>query len=424
MTLITLFILMLIFVLAGIPIAFAIGMSSMLVMIIFGNMPLVMVAQKVIFSADSFLFLAVPFFIFAGVIMERGGISDRLVRFAKALVGQIRGGLAMASVLSSIIFAGLSGSAVADASAIGSILIPAMKKSGYKKEFVVGLQSSAAILGPIIPPSVLMIIYGSMTDLSIARLFLAGIIPGLLIGGALILASYVFAVRHGYPAEARAGLRELWESLKNSILALILPAIIIFGILFGIFTPTEAGAVAVAYSLVLTLFVYKTIRLRDLKDLLVNATLKTAVCMIVVAMASAFAWIIARERGPQLLIEALLSVSNNPYVIMVLLVFLLILIGTVVDTMAATIILTPVLAPLAAQYGFDPIHFGLIVLMSLIVGLITPPVGVVLYVTCEIGEVKVHEVTKYIFIFVAIMVATILIMVFIPKLILFIPSFY
>jgi len=182
--------------------------------------------------------------------------------------------------------------------------------------------------------------------------------------------------------------------------------------------------VAVAYSLVLTLFVYKTIRPRDLKDILVNATLKTAVCMIVVAMASAFAWIIARERGPQLLIEALLSVSTNPYVIMVLLVFVLILIGTVVDTMAATIILTPVLAPLAAQCGFDPIHFGLIVLMSLIVGLITPPVGVVLYITCEIGEVKVHEVTKYIFIFVAIMVATILIMVFIPKLILFIPSFY
>jgi len=233
MTLATLIILMLIFVLAGIPIAFAIGMSSMLVMIIFGNMPLVMVAQKVVFSADSFLFLAVPFFILAGVIMERGGISERLVRFAKALVGQIRGGLAMASVVSSIIFAGLSGSAVADASAIGSILIPAMKKSGYKKEFVVGLQSSAAILGPIIPPSVLMIIYGSMTDLSIARLFLAGIIPGLLIGGALILASYVFAVRHGYPAEARAGLRELWESIKNSILALIIPAIIIFGTCLG-----------------------------------------------------------------------------------------------------------------------------------------------------------------------------------------------
>ena len=419
-----LLLLLLVFITIGVPIAFAIGLSSLIVLFSYGDIPIGMIPQKVLYTTDSFVFLAVPFFILAGEIMERGGISLRLIRFAKSFVGQIRGGLGMASVASSIIFAGLSGSAVADASAIGSILIPAMKKQGYKKEFVVALQSSGAILGPIIPPSVLMIIYGSMTDLSIGKLFLAGIVPGILIGGILMLACYVYAVKNDYPAEKMVSFRQFLKSFKQSILALILPGIILFGILFGIFTPTEAGAVAVFYALFITLVIYREIKFKDLKDIFLSASLKTATVMIVVAMASTFAWILARERAPIVFVNLLSSLSAEPLIILFLLIVFLVLIGTVIDTIAATIILTPILAPLAQQYGFDPIHFGLIVIMSLVIGLITPPVGVVLYITCGIGDVKIQHAAKYIFLFVLIIILTIFIIAAIPQLAMFLPNLY
>ena len=419
------FLLLLVFIAIGIPIAFSIGLSSLIVMYLHGDMPLGMIPQKIVYSADSFVFLAVPFFILAGEIMEKGGISVRLIQFARSLVGRVRGGLAMACIVSGVIFSGLSGSAVADASAIGSILIPAMKKQGYKKEFVVALQStSSSALGPIIPPSVLMIIYGSMTDLSIGKLFLAGIVPGLLIGGALMVASYIYAVREKYPVDTKISIFQFWISLKQSILVLILPGIILFGISFGIFTPTEAGAVAVVYALVVSLFIYKEIKFSDLKEIIISASLKTAVAMIVVAMASIFAWILAREKASILAVNYLIHLSRDPMVIILLLILFLVAVGTVMDTMAATIILTPILAPLAQQYGFDPIHFGLIVIMSLVLGLTTPPVAVVLYITCGIGDVKIHDASKFVYIFVSVIILVIFLIAAVPQLAMFLPNFY
>jgi C4-dicarboxylate transporter DctM subunit len=414
----------LLLIVIGVPIAFAMGLSALIVIVLLGDIPLGVIPEKLVYTTDSFVFLAVPFFILAGEIMEKGGISSRLIRFAKTLVGQIRGGLAMVSVVASIIFAGLSGSAVADASAIGSVLIPAMKKQGYKKEFVVSLQSSSAILGPIIPPSVLMILYGSITDLSIGKLFLAGVVPGILIGGALMLASYGYAVKSNYPAEKNASFREFIESFGESVPAIVFPGIILFGILFGVFTPTEAGAVAVFYALFVALFVYREVKVSDLKGIFISASLKTAAVMIVVAMASVLAWILALEKAPAALVSHLSNLSEEPIVVLFLLIIALVLIGTVIDTIAATIILAPILAPLAQQYGFDPIHFGLIVIMSLVIGLMTPPVGVVLYITCGIGDVKIHHATKYVFGFVLIMVLTIFVIAALPQLVMFLPDLY
>jgi tripartite ATP-independent transporter DctM subunit len=421
MTLALLVILLLLLIFIGVPIAFSIGLSSLAVIMIEG-LPIAMVPQKILYSVDSFVFLAVPFFILAGELMEKGGISKRLVNLAKVFIGRIRGGLGIVSVISSMIFAGLSGSAVADASAIGSITIPAMKKQGYKKEFAVSLQASAAVLGPIIPPSVLMIIYCSMTDLSVQKMFTAGIVPGIVIGLGLMFAVYIIAVKRGLPKENRLTAKEKLKYIKESILAVMMPVIILVGISTGLFTPTEAGVVAVVYALIVSILIYKEVKIKELKSIILSAVKKTAMCMLIVASASIFAWILAIEQVPASLAAQIVALTSSPALFILIIIVFNIFIGTIMDTMAAAIILTPIFAPLAVTFGFDPIHFGLIVLMSLIVGMATPPVGVVLYITCGIGETKIHTTTKYIFLFAGIMMLAIILVALLPDLAMFLPN--
>ncbi len=422
MALIILIIAFFILISIGVPIAFAIGMSSLITIVSTSNLSLLILPQKMFAGIDSFALMAIPFFMFAGQVMERGGISMRLVRFASALVGHIRGGLAMSSVVSSMFFAGISGSAAADASAVGSIMVPAMIKKGYKAEFVAALQASAGSIGPIIPPSIPMIVYGSIGGVSIGALFLGGIIPGVLIGIGLMIVAYIFACKNKYEGEGAFSISILLKEFKEAFWALLAPVIIIGGIMSGVFTATEAGIIAALYCLFISMFVYKEMKIKDIGPALFNSAVVSSMVMIVISCSSLFAYLLAREKASLIAIEFLTSFSSNPTVIMLIIAVFLLIIGFFVETLSALTILAPVLAPIAAAYHLDPIHFGMIVIVSIAIGVITPPVGVVLYVTCGLAKTNIVDTTKYIWPFIAIMLLVILLLILFPTLTLVIPN--
>jgi len=405
----------------GMPVAFAMLVADLVTIWYIGDLPWVIVPSKLFLSLNSFPLMAVPFFILAGEIMNRGGITTRIVQFALALVGHFRGGLAHVNVVSNMLMAGVSGSAAADASAIGSMLIPSMVRAGYPPRFSVGLTAAASTMGPIIPPSILMVIYGSVTGLSVGALFLGGIIPGVLVGlGLMVLVNY-YARREGYTrASQRASLVTVWQRFREAFWALLTPLIIVGGILSGVFTATESGALACVYAIIVGLFFYKELRLRDFPTVFVNAAVMTAVSMVVIAAASIFGFLLARAHFSAVLVSWITRMSVEPALVWLLIIGVLLVVGMFVEALAAMLIFIPVLVPLAKAMGFNELHFALVFIMMILVGAITPPVGLLLYIACAIGRVPVSKALIWPFVW-AIM-AVILVVVTLPATVTFIPS--
>jgi tripartite ATP-independent transporter DctM subunit len=426
MTLIILFLFLLLLA-ASVPVAFAVGITSLLVLILIGNIPLVVVVQRMFVTCDNYTLLAIIFFVLAGDLMEEGGITDKLVEFANDLVGRFRGGLGMVSVLSGMIFAGISGSAIADTSAIGSLLIPSMVNKGYKKGFVASLIASTGAIGPIIPPSILMIIYGSITDVSIASMFMGGFIPGVLIGLGLMVIVYIYSLLPGNEAMgkgARAPFSKIVQSFAKAIWALLMPLIIIGGILGGIFTATEAGAVAAFYALCVGAFVYRKLKFSALQRIILASSLKAAVILIIIANAGALGWILARIRFPEAVGGAITQFANSPAAVMALVIVFLLILGCFFDVIAATIILVPVLHAIGQQFHFDQVHFAVVVIVTLLIGGVTPPYGVLLFISCGIAKISLKEASRSALPFILVMTGVVFLLAYVPSLVLFIPKLY
>lgn len=420
----TLFIAFVVFVLLGVPVSFVLGIASLIALVFIGGYPLQIVVQRMFTAVDSFALMAIPFFMLAGGLMDKGGITRRIVDFANALVGFLRGGLAHIAIVSGVVLAGISGSAVADTAAIGSILVPEMTKRGYDRDFSAAMVASAGIIGPIIPPSIPMIIYGVIAQISIGDLFMAGIVPGLLIGVGLMFVAYRVAVKRGYPTEERLSNAEKWQRLKNAIWAILMPLIIIVGIRGGIFTPTEGGVVASVYGLLVGMFIYKELKPKDLPKILGDAVISTASVSFLIATASLFSWILGSERIPQAIAAFFLSISTNKYVILFLINVLLLIVGMFLDVAPAIILLMPVLLPLVSSLGVDLVHFGLIATLNLAIGLLTPPVGTALYVACNIAKVSLADISKAVLRFIAVILVVLFLVTYVPAVTLWVPHLF
>jgi len=394
------------------PIAIAIGVASLLAILIQGDFPLMMVVQKMFGGMDSFHLMAVPLFMFTGVIMEAGGISRRIIDFANALVGWLPGGLAAVTVVSAMFFAGISGSAAADAAAVGAILIPAMKKSGYESDFAAAVQASGGSIGVIIPPSIPMIIFGFLTGASIGQLFAGGILPGILIGFSLIAVATAISHKKGYSAATAFKLKEVGVTFKRALLALGAPVIILGGILFGVFTATESAAVAVVYALVVGMLVYKKIKIRDLFPLFRDGAITSAIVMFIIATASVFSWIAAIEDIPAQLAGSLLGITRDPIYLMLIINLVLLIAGTFVETTAALILLVPMITAMLPSLGVDMIQLGVIVVTNLAIGMLTPPMGICLIVSCSISGDSLAAISRRVLPFLAILLIDLLIISF------------
>ena len=419
--LVTAFILFFVFLMLGVPIAFSLGLGSVVAIFMDDKISSMLVAQKLFSSINSFSLMAIPFFMLSGELMEAGGISKRLVNIAKAFVGHITGGIGMVDIGTSVLFAGVSGSAAADTAAVGSMLIPSMLKNGYPRGLAAVIQACAGSLGPIIPPSLTMIIYCSLTGLSIGECFMAGVIPGLIIGLGVAVVTYFYARRLGIKGDGRGPYRERLTAIKDGILAIIMPLIIIGGIVSGIFTPTESGAIAVIYALVIGMFVYKEFTYRELPRIFLKAASMTGMALLIVAGASIFSWLVAYEKFPKMIITFLTGLTDNKYVIMMLLVLFLLFVGMFIETLSATIICAPILMPVAAQYGIDPIQFALIMVITLVYAGVTPPVGGVLFITMGIAKAKMKEALTYLAPYLGIICIVILLLIFVPQISLLLP---
>lgn len=394
------------------PIAISIGVASILAILIQGDFSLMVAIQRMFGGADSFHLLAVPLFMFVGVIMGAGGMSQRIIAFANSLVGWLPGGLAAVSVVSAMFFAGISGSAAADAAAVGAILIPAMKKSGYSSDFAAAVQAAGGSIGVIIPPSIPMIIFGFLTGASIGQLFAAGILPGLLIGVSLVAVATFISWKKGYAATNKFSIQEIWKTLKGSLLALIVPLIILGGILFGIFTATESAAVAVVYALVVGMFVYRKIKLKDLAPLFRDGAITASIVMFIIATASIFSWVAAVEDIPAHLAGSLLGLTDNPVVLLLLINLVLLIAGTFVETTASLILLVPMITAMLPSLGIDIIQLGVIVVTNLAIGMLTPPMGICLIVSCSLSGDSITAISKRILPFLVVLIIDLIIITF------------
>ena len=418
---ITLFLLMLALFAIAMPVAWSMALASTIYMVLGPKIPLQAVIQRMIGGIDTFPLLAIPFFILAGNLMNTGGVTARLVAFSKALVGHIRGGLAHVVVVTNMIMAGMSGSAVADCTGTGSILIPAMIRERYSPAFAAAITATASTIGPIIPPSIPMVIYAAIVNTSVARMFLGGFVPGVLMGLFLIGIGYGISRRRGYPREPRASLRHLLSSAKESILALIMPVIVLGGILGGAFTPTEAAVVAALYAFVLGAFVYGELRLRHLPAVAEEVIVGTASVMLIVAAATPFGWLLAAERAPQALAAAF-SALTQPWQLLLAINLLLLLLGCFMESLSILIILSPVLAPVIAAAGINDTHFGVVLVLNLMIGAVTPPVGVLMYIVCRIAQVSIVDFAREAFLPILALIAVLMLITFYPPLVVWLPN--
>jgi len=376
------------------PILVALGGCSLAYALIMGNMPITTLIQTTFGGLATFPLLAVPLFMLAGNLMNAGGMTPVLVNFARMLLGHIRGGLGHAMIFACAIFAAISGAAVATAVAIGVVMIPAMKKAGYDEDVAAALTSTASCMGPIIPPSIPFIIYGVTANVSIGALFLGGVFPGLLLGLALMIYMSWVATNRNYPRDPRMPIKKILVAAWKALPAIFMPVLIMGGILSGMFTPTEAAGVAVVYAAVVGGFIYRHLTLKSLPDVLLKAGLESGMVMMLIALSEPFAWIVAVDQIPQLVIEWLSNLTTSPYLILLLINLFLLILGIPLETAPALVIVTPVLAPIAASLGIDPVHIGVVICLNLVLGLITPPVGAVLFAVCGITTLSMDRLAK------------------------------
>ncbi len=404
----------------SVPVAFAVGLTSLVYMVGTGHVPLPFLAQRMVAGVDNFPLLAIPFFLLAGELMSVGGITKRLVRFASALVGHITGGLANVVIVANMVMAGMSGSAVADASAAGAILTPPMLKSGYPPGFTAAVNASAATVGPIIPPSINFVIYGSLAEVSTGRLFAGGIIPGFIMGLYMMGVSYVMARRGHYPRSARVSLRELGSATAGAIAPMLMPLTIMGGILGGVFTPTESAVVAAFYAMLLGFF-YRELRVRDLPQVFAKVMVNSSVVLFITAVFAVGGWIVAFEKLPQMLTGLFAPIASNPILVLVFINVIFLILGCFMDALPLLIVVVPMFLPLVRGAGIDLIHFGVLITLNLMIGLLTPPVGMLMYICCRLANVGIEEFVKYAWPFIAALIVVLALISYFPQTVLFMP---
>ncbi len=408
--------------LAGVPVAFAIGLSSLLVITVDPTLSAQILITKTFGGMDSFPLMAIPFFILAGEVMSRSGMTERIVRFASALVGHIRGGLAHVNVLANMLMAGVSGSCAADCSATGAILIPSMIRQGYRPDFSVLVTAFASTMGPMIPPSIFMIIYGSIANVSIAALFLGGLVPGLLIGASLMALVAILTRGQAYAVPTGAfSAAEVRGSARQALFALVMPVIVVGGILSGVMTPTEAGIVAVVYSVIVGLVVMRTLTWSSLKAVVGDAAVSAGSVMLLVAVAAVFGNLLTRFRFDEAVLDLLLSTTSNPYLIVAEIILALCVIGGVMDEVATAIMFVPSLSAIGQSLGFDPVHFGVVMVQAILIGAVVPPVATLLFIGCGIAKVPLSAIMRLVWVFLVPLVGVTFLIAYVPSLVLALP---
>lgn len=406
----------------GIPIAFVIGASALYYFLFVGNIPLDMIGQKLYSGCDNFVLLAIPFFILAGDLMNRARITDSLVNFAKLLVGRIPGAMAHVTVVCSIFFAGITGAGVADVAALGSVLIPAMQKEGYKTDYAAAITVAGSVIGPIIPPSIIMVVYAMTTGESVGALFAAGFIPGLAVGLVLMIMSYYFAIKYNHPRRTETiPFSDAVVTVRKSLIALMCPVILVGGIFSGDFTPTEAAAIACFYAIVAGMFLLRTLTVNDIIECFARAAVSSSVILLIIAMAGLFSQVMALEHLPHTAANFILQITDNKYVYLLLVNILLLFMGMIMETAASVILLAPILLPIAIQLGIQPLHFALVMLVNLNIGLITPPVGVCLFAASPIAGISIEKISKAVMPFIFAELFALMLITYIPELVLVIP---
>ncbi len=418
------FVLIAVFVLGlmiGLPVAVTLGLSS-LAYLVMADIPFVVMPQKMYAGMDVFVLLSIPGFILAGNLMNRGGITERIIRFANALVGWVRGGLGLTNIAASMLFGGITGTAVADAASIGGVMIPGMKKAGYPADFSAAVTAASSTVGPIIPPSVPMIIVGALSGISVGQMFLAGAVPGILMGLAMMITAYVIAVRKGFPRQSWQGVAELARSFSGALWALAMTGLIIYGLLSGIATPTETAVVASVYAFLVGALVYRQLPLREVPKIIVDSAVSSAAILVLVGFANVFGWILVSERIPQAIAAGVLSVTENKFLIILMINILLLFIGMFMETIAALIILFVPLLALAQGVGIEPLHFATFAVLNLMIGLTTPPVGVCLFVCANIARLPLGPVVRAILPFILTNIIVLLLVSYIPALATWLPG--
>lgn len=419
MEVVLVFFLMALFIALSIPIGFALGVTSLVFLVLITDVPLVVVVQRLYMGLDSFTLLAVPGFMFAGMLMNSGGISKRIVDFATALVGHLKGGLAAVNIVASMFFAGVSGTSMADTAAIGGVLIPSMIDKGYKNDFAAAVTASSSTIGIIIPPSVPMILYGVFVGMSVSNLFIAGLIPGILIGLGEILVAIFLSKKYNYGSEHNFSLKRVFETLIKALPALVLPFIIIGGIMGGIFTPTEAAGIAVIYAFLVSLLIYKSLTVKSFLDSVKQTTILSGSVMLILSVSKLLGWVFSYAQIPQLLVNPVLTLTNNPIVFMWLVAFVLILAGTFMHGTAMLVVIVPLFLPIVEKMGINPFQFAMVVMMSWGIGQQTPPVGSALFVSCSIANVDFMEITKANLPFMSVLVFVLALIIHVPQLVVY-----
>jgi C4-dicarboxylate transporter DctM subunit len=418
----TLFLLFGVLIVSSVPVSIALGLASIITISIFMDVPMMVVIQRVYQGADSFSLMAIPFFILAGNIMSSGGVSKRLVDVAEGFFGRMKGGLALVATGASVFFGAISGSAPATTAAIGSIMVPQMEDKGYDKEFAAATVASSGTIGLLIPPSITMILYGVVANVSIGKLFLGGIIPGILMAIALGVVEVLIARKRNYVSNVPINMREILARIKKAILALLMPVIILGGIYGGIFTPTEAAVVAVVYGFIIAIFVYRQLDFTGFKKVLLSSAKSSSVIMYLVATASVFSYILSSEKIPQKISAVILGISTEPLIVLLLIAVMLLIVGTFLDNAVAMVLLTPVFAPAIAKLGIDPVFFGVFMVLALAIGQITPPVGLCLFVACDVAKVSIEQLSRnVVFPVIALLIVLLIVMLF-PFLVTVIPN--
>jgi len=406
----------------SVPIAISLGIAVIITVGFFTPFPLLGMVQRMVTGIDSFVLLAIPFFMLTGRLMNEGGITDRIFDFARSLVGPIRGGLAHANVLASMIFAGMSGSAVADAGGLGMVEIKAMTDQGYRREFAAAVTVASSTIGPIIPPSIPMVIYGAMAEVSVGRLFLGGFIPGVLMGLALMVLIYFWSFREAMPKDPGYSLRRIWTSFRDAFLPLLTPVILIGGIVSGVFTPTEAAAVAAIYAFFLSFVLYRTVGLRDIPSIIIDTLITTAVVTFIISATSGFSWLLIVGKIGKLLVEFVSSVTQNPAIVLFIVNVALLILGCLMEAGVLLILLTPLLVPVMAAMGVDLVHFGVVMVLNLMIGVATPPVGMCLFVVSEANNIKLETLMREVIPQVIPLIVVLFLITYVPDLVLVIPQ--